>query len=157
MPCSILRAWLECQGTARGGKIPTYESRIRSSATASTLLQEYLADTDREHFVILMLDQKHQVIGMNTVSIGSLTASVVHPRGVLNGHPGAASIVPVNALTMPSSFVGQRLTWEMPYPQCLRFCLSAGIGAHLRRADPRSTARGHAPTSAASLFTPFSG
>ncbi len=42
----------------REGKMPTYESRIRSSASASAILQEYLADTDREHFVILMLDQK---------------------------------------------------------------------------------------------------
>ena len=50
----------------REGKIPTYESRIRSSANAHTVLQEYLADTDREHFVILMLDQKNQVIGINT-------------------------------------------------------------------------------------------
>src|SRR5713101_1452471 len=64
----------------REGKMPTYESRIRSSANASAILQEYLADTDREHFVILMLDQKNQVIGIHTVSIGSLTASVVHPR-----------------------------------------------------------------------------
>jgi DNA repair protein RadC len=64
----------------REGKIPTYESRIRSSANAYSVLQEYLADTDREHFVILMLDQKNQVIGLHTVSIGSLTASVVHPR-----------------------------------------------------------------------------
>ena len=62
--------------------MPTYESRIRSSATAYTVLQEFLSDTDREHFVILMLDQKNQVIGINTVSIGSLTASVVHPREV---------------------------------------------------------------------------
>ncbi len=66
----------------REGKMPTYESRIRSSASAHTVLQEYLADTDREHFVILMLDQKNQVIGINTVSIGSLSASVVHPREV---------------------------------------------------------------------------
>ena len=66
----------------REGKMPTYESRIRSSASASAILQEYLADTDREHFVILMLNQKNQVIGINTVSIGSLTASVVHPREV---------------------------------------------------------------------------
>ena len=66
----------------REGKMPTYESRIRSSANAHTVLQEYLADTDREHFVILMLDQKNQVIGINTVSVGSLTASIVHPREV---------------------------------------------------------------------------
>jgi len=29
---------------------------------------------------VLMLDQKNRVIGINNVSIGSLTASVVHPR-----------------------------------------------------------------------------
>jgi DNA repair protein RadC len=66
----------------REGKIPTYEARRRSSASAYSVLQEFLADTDREHFVILMLDQKNQVIGINTVSIGSLTARVVHPREV---------------------------------------------------------------------------
>ena len=66
----------------REGKMPTYESRIRSSANAYSVLQEYLADTDREYFVILMLDQKNQVIGINTVSVGSLTASIVHPREV---------------------------------------------------------------------------
>jgi DNA repair protein RadC len=46
------------------------------------LLQQYLDGVDREHFVILMLDRKNQIIGVNTVSIGSLTASVVHPREV---------------------------------------------------------------------------
>jgi DNA repair protein RadC len=56
--------------------------KITSSATASALLQEYLDGVDREHFVILMLDRKNQVIGINTVSIGSLTASIVHPREV---------------------------------------------------------------------------
>jgi DNA repair protein RadC len=64
----------------REGKMPTYESRIRSSANAYSVLQEYLADRDRECFCILMLDQKNQVIGIHTVSVGSLTASVVHPR-----------------------------------------------------------------------------
>ncbi len=50
---------------------------------AATLLHTYLADVDREHFVVLMLDQKNKVIGINTVSIGSLTASIAHPREVL--------------------------------------------------------------------------
>lgn len=66
----------------RERQLPSYECRMRSSAAASAVLKDYLADTDREHFVILMLDQKNQVIGMNTVSVGSLTASVVHPREV---------------------------------------------------------------------------
>jgi DNA repair protein RadC len=64
----------------REGKVPCYESRIRSSANAYTVFQEYLGDRDRECFCILMLDQKNQAIGIHTVSVGSLTASVVHPR-----------------------------------------------------------------------------
>src|SRR6516165_7586530 len=66
----------------REGKMPTYESRIRSSASAYTVLQEYFADTDREMFVVILMDRKNGIIGLNTVSIGSLTASVVHPREV---------------------------------------------------------------------------
>ena len=66
----------------REGRLPCYEQCIRSSAIASTILHSYLADVDREHFIILLLDQKNQVIGINTVSMGSLTASIVHPREV---------------------------------------------------------------------------
>ena len=66
----------------REGKMPTYESRIRSSASAYTVLQEYLDGVDREHFVVMLLDQKNSAIGLHTVSIGSLTASIVAPREV---------------------------------------------------------------------------
>src|SRR5215813_11598420 len=66
----------------REGKMPTYESRIRSSASAYTVLQAYLDGVDREHFVVMLLDQKNCAIGLHTVSIGSLTASIVAPREV---------------------------------------------------------------------------
>jgi len=66
----------------REGRVPCYNQQIRSAVDAATLLHTYLADVDREHFVVLMLDQKNKVIGINTVSIGSLTASIVHPREV---------------------------------------------------------------------------
>jgi DNA repair protein RadC len=66
----------------REGQMPSYEQRIRSSADASRMLATYLAGVDREHFVVLMLDQKNQVIGIHTMSMGSLTASIVHPREV---------------------------------------------------------------------------
>ena len=67
----------------REGHVPCYEQQIRSSANASTLLQTYLADVDREHFVVLLLNQKNRVIGIHTVSVGSLSASIVHPRETL--------------------------------------------------------------------------
>ena len=37
---------------------------------------------DREHFIVLLLDRKNNVTGINTVAIGSLSATVVHPREV---------------------------------------------------------------------------
>jgi DNA repair protein RadC len=79
----------------REGQVPCYNQQIRSSADASTLLHTYLADVDREHFVIILLNQKHRVLGVNTVSVGSLTASIVHPREVYKSAilSNAASII----------------------------------------------------------------
>src|SRR5262249_17226058 len=79
----------------REGRVVCYNQQIRSSADASTLLHTHLADVDREHFVILLLNQKNRVIGINTVSIGSLTASIVHPREVYKSAilSNAASII----------------------------------------------------------------
>jgi DNA repair protein RadC len=50
---------------------------------------------DREHFVVILLNQKNRVIGVNTVSVGSLTASICHPREVFKGAilANAASII----------------------------------------------------------------
>ena len=58
-----------------------YESKkITSPDIASEILYKYLKGTDRENFVILLLDTKNHVIGINTASIGSLSASIVTPR-----------------------------------------------------------------------------
>jgi DNA repair protein RadC len=62
--------------------ISTPRPQLRSSQDAAALLQRYLAGVDREHFVVLLLDRKNRLTGINTVSVGSLTASIVHPREV---------------------------------------------------------------------------
>jgi DNA repair protein RadC len=36
----------------------------------------------REHFLVLLLNARHEVMGQETVSVGSLNASIVHPREV---------------------------------------------------------------------------
>jgi DNA repair protein RadC len=59
------------------------QAQIRSSRDAAVVFREYLGAADRECFMVGMLDQKNKVIGINTVSMGSLTASVVHPREVM--------------------------------------------------------------------------
>lgn len=44
--------------------------------------EQLYADADREQFHVLMLDSKNRLIGVNLVSQGSLSTSVVHPREV---------------------------------------------------------------------------
>jgi DNA repair protein RadC len=56
--------------------------QLRSSGDAYNILKEWFLDADRESFVVLMLNAKNRVIGINEVSVGSLTSSLVHPREV---------------------------------------------------------------------------
>jgi len=53
---------------------------ISAPEDAIRILSDFLSGADREHFVVMLLSTKHQIIGINTVSIGSLNSSVVHPR-----------------------------------------------------------------------------
>jgi DNA repair protein RadC len=55
---------------------------IRDSGTAARVLRPFFAGLDREQFLIACLDAKHAIIGVNIVSVGSLTLSIVHPREV---------------------------------------------------------------------------
>ena len=59
------------------------------------LVKEYLQGTDREHFIVLFLDSRSEVIGIHTVSIGTLTESLVHAREVFKGAilANAASVI----------------------------------------------------------------
>jgi DNA repair protein RadC len=41
------------------------------------------SDLDREHFFVVMLDTKNRFVGQHLVSIGSVSAAIVHPREVL--------------------------------------------------------------------------
>jgi DNA repair protein RadC len=70
----------------RESALPYHEvPQFRSSKDVAVLLQTHLADVDREHFIVFFLDQKNRITGIYPVSMGSLTASVVHPREVFRG------------------------------------------------------------------------
>jgi DNA repair protein RadC len=56
---------------------------VRSPADAAGLVMEDMKNLDREHFRVILLDSKNSVIGVETVSIGTVNASLVHPREVL--------------------------------------------------------------------------
>ena len=79
----------------RDKKIETDTKFINSSDDANKLLQSYLNGVDREHFVVILLNRKNGIIGINTVSVGDLSSSIVHPREVFKPAivAGAASII----------------------------------------------------------------
>ena len=59
---------------------------INKSSEAQKIIQKLIQTTgqpDREQFCIILLNAKNQIIGLNIVSTGSLTASTVHPREVM--------------------------------------------------------------------------
>jgi DNA repair protein RadC len=49
---------------------------------ASRIVSEYLRGVDREHFLGLYLNSANGLITVYTVSVGTLNASLVHPREV---------------------------------------------------------------------------
>ena len=61
------------------------EKPIRSAAEVWPLLRQKIAGWHREPFLTLLLDGRHKAIGLEEVSVGTATASLVHPREVFKG------------------------------------------------------------------------
>lgn len=56
--------------------------QIKSADDAAEYVMDRLRHLKKEHFVTLHLDTKHCVIGEEISSVGSLDASIVHPREI---------------------------------------------------------------------------
>lgn len=66
----------------REQSLATAKKVVVSPTDANLLFQQYIGDADREQFVILLLDTRNIVRGINVVTIGNLNSAVVHPREV---------------------------------------------------------------------------
>ena len=66
----------------REGRATTPSAPLLTSVGAADILRPLFAHVDREQFLVCGLDAKHSIIGVNVVSVGSLTLSIVHPREV---------------------------------------------------------------------------
>ena len=55
---------------------------LNTSVAAAAVLRPLFVGLDREQFLVCGLDAKHGIIGVNLVSIGSLSLAIVHPREV---------------------------------------------------------------------------
>ncbi len=67
----------------KDGCVPTsWDRQLRQSRDVVDLMAPVFAGLDREAFFVVLLDGKNRASGINLVSLGSLTAALVHPREV---------------------------------------------------------------------------
>src|SRR5215510_12378315 len=59
-----------------------HRAALTSSAEVARLTSSFIPDDEREHFGVFCLNNKNRLIGYHEVSVGTLTASLVHPREV---------------------------------------------------------------------------
>lgn len=53
---------------------------IISSQAVYEIVRAKISNDSKEHFLVLSFDTRHALLGVDTVSIGILNASIVHPR-----------------------------------------------------------------------------
>ena len=68
---------------------------VSSPTDVDRLLRGRITNLDRENFVVVLLNIKNEVIGAPTVSVGTLSTSLVHPREVFKPaiRASAASVI----------------------------------------------------------------
>lgn len=96
-----LKAGIELGQRLAKTRLPEAET-IRSPQNVSELLMEQLRYLQQEHFVCLFLNTKNHIIAQETLSIGSLNASIVHPREVFRAAIKCSSASIVCAHNHPS-------------------------------------------------------
>jgi DNA repair protein RadC len=71
---------------------------VRKPQDAANYVMEELRYLKKEHFICLFLNTKNHIIARETLSIGTLNASLVHPREVFRAavKAGSASIICVH-------------------------------------------------------------
>ncbi len=71
------------------------KSPVKSAKDVFDIIRPKIAYLEKEHFAVLMLDTKNRPIKEEIVSIGTLNASIVHPREIFRSaiKEGANSVI----------------------------------------------------------------
>lgn len=67
----------------REGTIAHPTRLVDDIESAATLARGFIGDSDDEHFIAILVDTKSRVIGIHTVSIGTLDQTIATPRDVV--------------------------------------------------------------------------
>lgn len=94
VPTAYAPSWSYCVSLVRERAIDG--DKIVGPADVARVAGPLFDGLDREQFVVLLLNTRNRVIGSNVVSLGTLDASIVHPRETFK----AAVILGASAIIM---------------------------------------------------------
>ena len=66
----------------RDGSLKVASKKAEEPRAVAEIAGGLIGDNGKEHFLVLLVDVRNKVTGVHVVSIGTLTASMVHPREV---------------------------------------------------------------------------
>jgi DNA repair protein RadC len=75
---------------------------MRAPADVARFVRALVGADAREHFVVVMLDGRHRPVAYQVVSVGTATASLVHPREVFQPAVGVGAVAILVAHNHPS-------------------------------------------------------
>ena len=81
---------------------PRPRAPITTVEAAAAVLRPALLHRQREHVVALLLDARHRLIRMSPIAVGSLSASLVHPRELFKEAIAASAAAVLVAHNHPS-------------------------------------------------------
>ena len=81
---------------------PEPRAPITTVEAAAAVLRPALLHRQREHVVALLLDTRHRLIRMSPIAVGSLSASLVHPRELFKEAIAASAAAVLVAHNHPS-------------------------------------------------------
>lgn len=61
-----------------------FKVKIKTAEDVFNFYKDELEDKNKEHFYALLLDTKNRIISEQLISVGTLNASLIHPREVFN-------------------------------------------------------------------------
>ncbi len=75
---------------------------VETEQAAAALIRPLLIDKQKEHFVAILLDTRHRAIRVCPIAIGSLSATLVHPRELFKEAIAASAAAVIIAHNHPS-------------------------------------------------------
>jgi len=69
-------------GSVQEGGVKKQNEKVTSPQKVYELVKSKLRNYAKEHFFVLSFDTRNKLLGMDVVSVGTLTASLAHPREV---------------------------------------------------------------------------